>query len=446
MRRELHYFDIYPKVVQVGVESTINIKFKEKRYCPQGNKSIKIKIIPMTEDHGNQINNAFTQKVTTQDSILSFSYTFSKEQEYDIRVYLNADEYAQLSIYALEEDLYTLTPLKGDFHVHTNHSDGWESPEAVAAYYREAGFDFMVISDHRTYSSSVQAQQFYKDIKIDLNIVAGEEIHAPGNHVHIVNFGGEYSVNDIFKNDPETYTTEVKAIEDNLDPSLIFACDRERHVYASCLWVYGKIKEAKGLSIFAHPHWIANVHHVANSLTRLMFSTQCFDAFELIGGQTPKENNMQLAFYNTACKHGYGNFPIVGSSDSHGAIPEPLSRSKLKGGANPTHSVGEMYTIVFAAANTKDDIISAVKSSQTVAVEWYRGESPRVHGDYRLVSYALFLMSEYFPLHDEICREEGRLMRLLAYGGEEDAATGLERKSGRVERMMCKYIGRNRAD
>ena len=443
MRRELHYFDIFPKVVPVGKESTITVKCMEKRYRPKDGEPVTIKVVPMTEDHGNNINNVITCTAVPTDGNLIFKCVFSKEQEYDIRMYVSEDKYARLSVYALERDLYALTPLKGDFHVHTTASDGSEASEAVAAYYREAGFDFMVISDHMNYGSSLQTQQFYNDVKIDLNIVAGEEIHSPGNHVHIVNFGGEYSVNDLFKNDPDMYAAEVKAIEDNLDTGLVFANARERHVYAACLWVYGKIREARGLAIFAHPHWIANVYNVSDSLTGLMFRNKCFDAFELIGGISPKENNMQLAFYYTACKHGYGDFPIVGSSDSHGVLGMPFTRSKLDGRVGEDLT-GKLFSVVFATANTKDDIIDAVKSGLSVAVERYEGNSPRVHGDYRLVSYAIFLLSEYFPLHQEICREEGRLMRKLAYAGEKDAIAELEQKSGRVDCMRRKYFTENK--
>ena len=438
MRRELHYFDIFPKVVPAGEESTITIICMENYYKPKDDNPATIKIIPMTENHGDQ-SHIITCQATPTGGKLSFKYLFSKEQEYDVRLYINDDDYVRLAVYALERDLYAMTPLKGDLHVHTTASDGHEAPEAVAAYYREAGFDFMVISDHWTYDSSLQAQGFYKGVNIDLNIVAGEEVHAPDNHVHIVNFGSESSVNALFKNDPEGYAAQVKAIEESLDPGLVFTNDRERYVYASCLWVCEKIKEARGLSIFAHPHWIANVYNVSDSLTKLMFGAKCFDAFELIGGQTPKENNMQVAFYNTACK-GCGDIPIVGCSDSHGAISVPFERSKLSRADVFIPEVGAVYTIVFAPANTKDDIVGAVKKGFTVAVEWYKDESPRVYGDYRLVSYALFLMSEYFPLHHEICREEGRLMRAMAYGGCEDAAAELERKSGRTARMMHKYL------
>ncbi|MCH7734254.1 MAG: PHP domain-containing protein [Chloroflexi bacterium] len=38
--------------------------------------------------------------------------------------------------------------LKGNLHTHTTASDGDASPEYVAAWYREHGYDFLVLSDH----------------------------------------------------------------------------------------------------------------------------------------------------------------------------------------------------------------------------------------------------------------------------------------------------------
>jgi predicted metal-dependent phosphoesterase TrpH len=37
---------------------------------------------------------------------------------------------------------------RGNLHCHSNRSDGKTSPEAVAHAYREAGYDFMLLSDH----------------------------------------------------------------------------------------------------------------------------------------------------------------------------------------------------------------------------------------------------------------------------------------------------------
>ncbi len=38
--------------------------------------------------------------------------------------------------------------LKGNLHTHTTESDGDASPEYVASWYREHGYDFLVLSDH----------------------------------------------------------------------------------------------------------------------------------------------------------------------------------------------------------------------------------------------------------------------------------------------------------
>ena len=37
-------------------------------------------------------------------------------------------------------------------------------------------------------------------------------------------------------------------------------------------------------------------------------------------------------------------------------------------------------------------------------------------GDFRLSKYATFLLKYYFPLHDEVCKEEGRMMKQYATG------------------------------
>ena len=38
---------------------------------------------------------------------------------------------------------------KGNLHTHTTRSDGELSPERVVALYRDAGYDFLALTDHR---------------------------------------------------------------------------------------------------------------------------------------------------------------------------------------------------------------------------------------------------------------------------------------------------------
>ena len=62
-----------------------------------------------------------------------------------------------------------------------------------------------------------------------------------------------------------------------------------------------------------------------------------------------------------------------------------------------------------------------------------------VYGSYRLVKYARFLLDRYFPTHDELCVEEGILMREYALG---DSETGerLKDMADRTERQMKKLL------
>jgi len=441
LKKELNYFDVFPKVVPANRASTITVKCLENYFKPKDGK-INVKVIPMTELIKVFLNPPEAQGYV-ENGVIQITYHFESEQEYRLKIFLNDDEWALLSVYAVEEDLYELIPLKGETHAHSNISDGWESPEALSAYYRKAGFDFMVISDHRKYEGAHIAREFYSGIDLGLEIVSGEEIHAPKNPVHIVNFGGDFCVTDLIREDESRYFAEVQEIMDTLH-TLAFKDDNEKYVYASCLWVYSKIKEANGLSIFAHPHALVNgfdAYNVPDSLMQMKFKNRHFDALELVGGRPPAEINMQLAFYHTACKNGYGDFPIVGGSDSHGVLQEALPISALKKtGVYRPHGFGEFYTIVFAKENATKEIISSIKKGYSVAVEQYKGTAPRVHGDYRLVSYALFLLSEYFPLHHDICYEEGRLMLQMAYGGSESAAVELNAKAGQVTEIVRKYI------
>ena len=56
-----------------------------------------------------------------------------------------------------------------------------------------------------------------------------------------------------------------------------------------------------------------------------------------------------------------------------------------------------------------------------------------------MVSYGRFLLEHYFPYHDELCYEEGRLMRAYQ-AGEKTAAEALERLSGRTRRLLEHYF------
>ncbi len=424
----IHYFDIYPKMVQANKATKIKITPKSSHVKFNEGEEYKVVILPLTqsvEEYCGKEDYYSVVLVPTNKS-LEFSYEFGDEQEYYIRIFNKEKRVTQLSVYALDEDLFGRRPYKGDLHIHTNFSDGVESPEYTAGVYRKYGFDFMAITDHRAYQGSIEAIEAYKNAPIDIKLFPGEEVHQPKNHIHIVNFGGEFSVNDFCKNDLDHYHEEISKIEETLAdlPSGV-----SKFEAASCLFISNKIREGNGLSIFAHPHWIANVYHVKDTMTKYLLENKVCDAFELLGGQSSRENIPQVALYNEFRSMGINDIPIVGSSDTHGVI-----NNKSDG------SFDQIKTICFAKSNEKADIIDSVKEHFSVAVESYVGENVRVHGKYRLVSYALFLLDNYFPIHDDLCYEEGRLMLEYICDDEKDTK-GLQQVSGRTKELLEKCFG-----
>ena len=49
--------------------------------------------------------------------------------------------------------------LKGNIHMHTTRSDGKLPPAEIAGLYYDAGYDFLMISDHEIYWNSTAAEE-----------------------------------------------------------------------------------------------------------------------------------------------------------------------------------------------------------------------------------------------------------------------------------------------
>ena len=400
MKNEMYFYSITPKLININKNTEITVKPLDTRYNFEDDMEYLIEILPLTRN-SRFFNQTDDNKVISKGAgnSLKFSYTFDKEEEYYIRIYKKGsnERLIQLSVYALEDDLYNRRPLKGDLHVHSCRSDGNETPPVVIANYRYAGFDFMGLTDHGRFFPSAEGIEAYKDVDLGMALFTGEEVHTPENYVHVVHFGGKYSVNDLFLKNDELYRKEVDEIIDSEEIPF-----EDKYTYASCLWEARKIREAGGLCIYPHPHWISNVHNVPDELSYLFLTKNIFDAFELIGGQSAHENNMQTAFYNQLRSEGY-KIPVVGSSDSHGTINRGL--------------FDKMYTIVFAGEYEHDNILQSIKDCYSVAVEVYNDSvNYSVHGEYRLVSYARFLIENYFAFTALLCQEEGLLMRQYLLG------------------------------
>ena len=449
MKRELYNYDVYPLVFPAGEPTEITVRplGDHARFAPDTRVTVH------RLDSGSP-NKPFTAWNKTaydaplcEDGCLRFVYTAAAEGELFVRVWKDDRKVAQLSIYAVDDDLAARIPLRGDLHMHTCRSDGSEDPGIVSANYRARGYDFAVITDHHRYYPSLEAIRDYADAKCPLNILPGEEVHLPGTGVHIVNAGGTFSVNGLFETSdnykdtngsldgrrmdetitppdiitPERYEKELQEIEATLGdcPENV-----EMRWYSVCVWALNKIREGGGLAIYAHPYWIADMWHVPEPLNRYFLLKHPFDAFEVLGGENYYEQNgFQTAIYYDEYRAGRVH-PIVGSTDTHGSTEH-------------NRDAAICSTIVFAHANEREDIVQSVRDRYSVAVDTISKEY-RLVGEFRFQKYASFLMENYFPLHDRQAALDGEIMRQY-YLGDEDAAT-LSRFADRAEALIKKYI------
>ena len=461
MERSLFQYRLLPSVLPVGVKTGVSIQALDGRQSFSESSTYEVVIRPQTRRLFGSADSPDEEKKHLEKALgteraaalgesrlcperfpavlsggrLTFSYTPEKEESYTLFLYENGERRpVEMEFYALEADLYAMRPLKGDFHAHSCRSDGQELPAVVAASYRSAGYDFAVLSDHRQYAPSCEMIDAYKNVRHDLLMVNGEEVHAPDNFVHVIHFGGGSSVNEIFRKDPDRYYREVAQIAENEEIPY-----PNRFLYAANRWCVRRIREAGGLAVYCHPHWIyGGQHNDPDDLSRLFLLNREFDAFELIGGQLHRENDLQVALWNDVRAQGV-YVPPLGASDEHGTLNFGL--------------FNQMFTIVFARENSVPAIIEAVRAGQCVAVEYLHRQNPilyykqdedeyNVHGTYRLVAYARFLLRNYFPCTAALAAPEGQLMREYILGVP-NAAEALEALSGRTEGCYRALFGRS---
>ncbi len=455
MTNELHYYDIYPKVVPSGKVSEITVKPLGLHAAFAEGDTYDVAVCPFDEGaphyYPGRANDFHFDIKPCEDGCIRLSFEFFSEQQFFIRIKDGKKIDIELSVYAVFEDLLGRYPFRGDLHMHTCRSDGRQAPAIVCANYRKTGYDFTVISDHHRYYPSLEAIEAYKDVPVEFTIVPGEEVHMHDNYesaqindIHILNFGGEYSINALIEG---SHTSEVGTDKSKRSlygecPDKIMSMDEyfdfieeyskqldvpegiEKFQYASCHWVFNEIRKAGGLGIFCHPYWISNVLQVPPTFVDYMMQEQPFDAFEVLGGENYFEQNgfQTIQYYEDKAKGR--NYPIVGSTDSHSSVNSRNSHI--------------CSTIVFSPENERRELISSIKQFYSVAVDTI-SEEFRLVGDLRLVRYACFLMNNFFPLHDELCYEEGRAMKDYVCGIP-GAKETLEFINGRMKAQREKYF------
>ena len=433
--KSLYQFEVFPKITvknkitKVTVKPRLKLPFEDK-------KEYVIQVTGMMQrDYTEYL-------LRPKNGSIVFEHEFGHEQEYSVKIFRsdivpdNSKEYSIVYLYCVEEDLYKLRPFKGDFHLHTQRSDGRESPAGVSAACRSAGLDFWAITDHFRYEPSIEAIDAYKGVKLGAKIFTGEELHFH-EQGHIIAFGGneglgeKYSSED-YRGEYEKELAETRRrVKDNF-PKLPECLTEDEYVR----WMHAidMAKKTGALVSMAHPFWVQGEtkYHFSHKIAEFFMKEKCFDAFELLNGDYGDTNPLQAALWQEQ-RDGGNYVPLVSGTDAHTVIGDGF--------------FARFFTVVFAEDMEFSSIKQAVKDEKTVVISTlieseykYKGGSPLVYGHFRLAAFALYLMGQVFPLHDELCFEEGRLMADYI-SGVSDAGEKLSAASGRTKKLYDRLWG-----
>ncbi len=128
--------------------------------------------------------------------------------------------------------------LKGNLHMHTTRSDGKLTPEEAMRYYKEHGYDFIAITDHRVYNT----ENFLPEL--GLTVIPGMEydngLSIPCDHgfrcFHTVCIGSDDSTKNGFSHDERLASAAAKDQE-------------EYQPYLDGIHAKGN------MTIYCHPEW-----------------------------------------------------------------------------------------------------------------------------------------------------------------------------------------------
>ncbi len=323
-------------------------------------------------------------------------YDFTAEQEYSVRIRYDNQLISYGRMFAVDDDLAALKPLKGDTHLHTCRSDGKGTPFEVSCDYRAAGFDFIAVTDHHRYAPSLEAKTEMEKLTDQFYVFPGEEVHNKSmGAFHVVNFNGKSSVNDIIETDDEYVKNEVQKILDTHD----FTGVSDRRNVAYRMFIADHIHKAGGLAIMAHPFWYTyGDYNMQTEEVIHHWQHGHFDALEVLAGcdSVGHGNNLQEMLRCDMIAEGY-KIPVVGASDAHTTHPQ-----------GPSDRFNQQFSIVFA--KDFDEIPAAIVDERSVAMNRWDDEHFRAIGKFRYVRYARFLMSNYYPPCAVLCEEHANAL------------------------------------
>lgn len=419
--------DAFPMIVRADSEATITLVFENEPLlatpedvqleyiCADGLTaegqvlaSRKGEVIPCRID-GNTIT------ATTR---------FRGETEHTLRVVQKSSDpkkpriLGTASLYSLKPDYFALRPYRGNMHMHSKFSDGDknETPAMMVATCRKLGHDFAIETDHRTYAGSLSAIEDFSKLPTDMKTFPGEEVHSPGNGVHILSLGASESITDWFTNKRSEYDAAVAKEEAKLPETLP---ENLKYPIAASFAVWDKIRACGGVAVYAHPYWRpTHRQYIPTVISDYLLATARFDAMEVLNGGS---SDLSILHYNELRARGL-KIAGIGVTDAHAS-----------------KNLEPAYTLILAESLAFPSLAKNIRLRNCAAVDIDPiSKRQTVIGEFRFSRYAIFLVNHFYSKQNDICQQEGEWL-LKALDGDVDAIALLKKSQGTTPSLRLKY-------
>ncbi len=280
--------------------------------------------------------------------------------------------------------------LKGNFHMHTTESDGRLSPSEAVRLYKEAGYDFVALSDHRKVNSEKEEDGFL--------VLSGAEWDTGDVNrfpvYHILGIGMERPMRPIYRRAADIFHRAPLPQE-----------------------IIGAIREAGGIAILAHPAWSVMTPEEIFDL-RGLSGAEIYNTFSGLPWNPDRADSSE--YFDIWAKNGCF-IPCFGGDDAHHYNGEETkchtrvgARELNRKGILKAVKAGRIYASqgpVFDYISIRGDTVEAGFSEDVKTVVFYTNtpwgkKNVQFTGGSREAAYQLNPTDTFFRI--ELIDENGR--------------------------------------
>lgn len=258
---------------------------------------------------------------------------------------------------------------KGNLHTHTTQSDGDTEPEHVAEWYREHGYDFLVLSDHnhRTILDGTDAERSHWP-----HLIPGEEVSTVFDDapIHL----GAINVRDLVP--PRVGETLVQTLQANIDAILesggLAVINHPNYKWAISAREIAATERAWAVEVFNGHPGVNNVGGGASPSMESIWDRVLASGRRMYGVATDDAHHFQGEFGSRRSNPGRGWIAVHAEELTDESLLEAMSRGDFYASTGvrfaefevrgreivmeiePETELGLKYTTVFTGANGRE--------------------------------------------------------------------------------------------